>query len=131
MVKVAIGSDPARLPRNVRARLAAVSISVLPGQRPAHWMPSHRLGSSSKPPISPPLPIQALPPGLLAALALREESFQLDERHHDAGMAACHACGVWERAHALLAAAALRRSALLPETYALGMQLFEATFLTS
>ena len=94
-------------------------------------MPSHRLGSSSKPPISPPLPIQALPPGLLAALALREESFQLDERHHDAGMAACHACGAWERAHALLAAAALRRSALLPETYTLGMQLFEATFLTS
>lgn len=109
----------------------ALRVSVLPGQRPAHWVPGHRLGSSSKPPISPPLPIQALPPGLLAALALREESFQLDERHHDAAMAACRACGAWERAHALLAAAALRRSALLPETYALGMRLFEAIFLTT
>ena len=70
--------------------------------------------------------IQVLPAGLLTALALREENMQLDERHHDAGMAACHACGAWERAHVLLAAVALRRGALLPETYELGMELFEA-----
>tara|TARA_B100000780_G_scaffold264569_1_gene219330 strand:+ start:412 stop:636 length:225 start_codon:yes stop_codon:yes gene_type:complete len=67
-----------------------------------------------------------LPAGLLTALALREENMQLDERHHDAGMAACHACGAWERAHVLLAAVALRRGALLPETYELGVELFEA-----
>ena len=72
------------------------------------------------------MPIQMLPAGLLAALALREENMQLDERHHDAGMAACHACGAWERAHVLLAAVALRRGALLPETYELGVELFEA-----
>ena len=74
----------------------------------------------------PAFAIQVLPTGLQAALALREENMELDERHHDAGMAACHACDAWERAHVLLSAVALRRGALLPETYELGMELFEA-----
>ena len=56
---------------------------------------------------------------------------ELDERHHDAGMAACHACDTWERAHVLLSAVALRRGALLPETYELGMELFEAALLNT
>ena len=57
------GSAPARLLCLLRARLAALAGSALPRERPAHWAPSHCLGCSSwpppKPPISPPLTIQA------------------------------------------------------------------------
>ena len=83
-------------------------------------------GSTASPETSTSSGRVVLPPGLLAALAVREENMQLDERHHDAAMAACHACHAWERAHALLAAVALRRGVLLLETYELGMELFEA-----
>ena len=41
------GSARARLPRLLRARLAALGNSALPGERPAHWAPSHCLGCSS------------------------------------------------------------------------------------
>ena len=42
-----LGSVPARLLRLLRARLAALAGSALPGKRPAHWAPSHCLGCSS------------------------------------------------------------------------------------
>ena len=58
------GSARGRLLRLLRARLAALTGSVPPGERPTHWAPSHCLGCSSKPPpkppISPPLTIQEL-----------------------------------------------------------------------
>ena len=40
-------SAPARLQCLLRARLAALGGSALPGERPAHWAPSHCLGCSS------------------------------------------------------------------------------------
>eukprot|EP00964_Phaeocystis_antarctica_P121864 scaffold85531_cov31-Phaeocystis_antarctica.AAC.1 len=36
-----------RLPRLLGARLAALTGLALPGERPAHWVPSQRLGCSS------------------------------------------------------------------------------------
>ena len=57
------GSARGRLPRLLRARLAALAGPALPRERPAHWAPSHCLGCSSeprpKPPIAPPLTLQA------------------------------------------------------------------------
>ena len=47
------------------------------------------------------------------------------------GMAECHACGDWRRAHALLATAARRRSPLEAETYEQGMLLFEVLYQVS
>jgi hypothetical protein len=44
------------------------------------------------------------------------------------GMAACHACGDWRGAHALLATAARRRRALEADSYEQGMLLFEVLF---
>ena len=55
-----LGRAPARLPRLLTACLAALAGSTLPGERPAHWAPSHRLvleRAASKP-MSPPLTIQ-------------------------------------------------------------------------
>ena len=42
-----LGSARGRLLRLLRARLAALTGSVPPGERPTHWAPSHCLGSSS------------------------------------------------------------------------------------
>ena len=42
-----LGSAPARLLRLLRTLLTALAGSALPGERPAHWKPSHRLGCTS------------------------------------------------------------------------------------
>ena len=39
-----LGGARGRLPRLLRARLTALAGSALPGERPAHWAPSHCLG---------------------------------------------------------------------------------------
>ena len=55
MVRVPPSRAPARLPCLLRVRMAALAGSALPGERPAHWAPSHRLGCSSEPPPMPPI----------------------------------------------------------------------------
>ena len=63
-----------------------------------------------------------------ATLELCKGRVRLDARHHAAGMAACHACDEWRRAHVLLAAAAQRRGTLKADSYAQGMLLFEVQY---
>jgi len=49
-----LGSGRARLLRLLRARLAALASSVLPGEGSAHWAPSHCCRCSSQPPQKSP-----------------------------------------------------------------------------
>ena len=64
-----LGTAPARLLHLLSARLVAPGQLSTPRVGPGHWDPSHGLSCSSepppKPPISPPLIVQA--PGLLGA----------------------------------------------------------------
>ena len=69
--------------------------------------------------------LPTLPVGLQDAIKLRDERLRLQHAHHDVAMAACLACGEWERAHMLLSESATRRQSLAPASYEAGICLFE------